>query len=85
MASLFFSKFKEKGIIAWKLVSGGYQSNTEQIQREIIDAADSKSTKQLIKYAVKVFEDYLKLINNHIKPTSVDVDKSCEFDMNTNN
>ena len=27
MASLFFSQFKEKGIIAWKLVSGGYMYN----------------------------------------------------------
>ena len=30
--------------------------------KAILDAVDSKSTKQQMKYAVKVFQDYLKLI-----------------------
>ena len=35
--------------------------------REIIDAADSESIKQLIKYALKIFADYLKLINKDLQ------------------
>ena len=38
--------------------------------QEIVDSADSKNTKNAVKYAVKIFGDYLQLINTDLDSVS---------------